>query len=97
VDEICEIIGADGLMYQDLDDLIIASKGVNENIKGFDCAVFNGEYITADVTPEYLVALEQARSDATKHKRTNNIVDVSDENEDEASDDATVGIHNELS
>ena len=99
VDEICELIGADGLMYQDLGDLIEASKGVNETIEGFDCAVFNGEYITGDVTPEYLAGLEQARNDAAKKKKGNIVVDVADDNEDDAggSDDATVGIHNEIS
>lgn len=99
VEEINELIGSDRLFYQDLDDLIEASKGVNENIQGFDCAVFNGEYITGDVTPEYLAGLEQARSDAAKLKKSNIVVDVADDSEEDdagGSDDATVGIHNEI-
>ena len=38
-------------------------------IERFDCSVFTGEYITQDVTTEYLSQLELFRSDAAKQAR----------------------------
>jgi len=59
VDQICELIGADKLIYQDLDDLI---KSVENNIiNKFDTSCFNGEYITPGVTEEYLKKLHSTR------------------------------------
>ncbi|MHA5861375.1 amidophosphoribosyltransferase, partial [Pseudomonas aeruginosa] len=37
-------------------------------IDHFDCAVFDGEYVTGDVNEAYLNRIEQARNDATKAK-----------------------------
>jgi amidophosphoribosyltransferase len=65
-DEICREIGADWLIYQDLEDLIAASAEGNKKITRFDCAVFTGEYCTGDVTEEYLQRLAAARNDAAK-------------------------------
>jgi amidophosphoribosyltransferase len=65
-DEICREIGADWLIYQDLEDLIAASAEGNKKITQFDCAVFTGEYCTGDVTQEYLEKLALARSDEAK-------------------------------
>ncbi|HEX9802979.1 MAG TPA: amidophosphoribosyltransferase, partial [Gammaproteobacteria bacterium] len=39
------------------------------NVTRFDTSVFNGEYITGDVTPEYLQHLERSRSDNAKEER----------------------------
>ena len=44
-EEICELIGSDGLIYQDLDDLIASAREGNPEIEQFDCSVFNGEYV----------------------------------------------------
>ncbi|WP_019529883.1 amidophosphoribosyltransferase [Dasania marina] len=65
-EEVCEKIGADWLLYQDLGDLIESCAEGNPAIEQFDCSVFNGEYITGDVDDNYLGALEAARSDASK-------------------------------
>lgn len=67
--EICEEIGADWLIYQDLDDLIAAAKVGNPRISKFDTAVFDGTYVTGDVTPEYLSEVQERRNDATLEKR----------------------------
>src|SRR5690606_7776087 len=68
-DEIAKEIGADALVYQDLDDMQRAIRGANPSLKGFDVSCFNGEYLTGDITPEYLDHLEasrdQARSEAS--------------------------------
>jgi amidophosphoribosyltransferase len=59
-------IGADWLIYQDLDDLIAAAAEGNPDLQHFECSVFNGEYITGDVDEMYLKRLELARNDAAK-------------------------------
>ena len=68
VDEIREIIGADWLIYQDLDALIEAVHHENAEIKGFDTSCFSGEYVTEDVSRDYLNRLEIERSDSAKIK-----------------------------
>ena len=59
-------IGADWLIYQDLEDLIAAAAEGNPDLQHFECSVFNGEYITGDVDEMYLKRLELARNDAAK-------------------------------
>ena len=72
-EEVCRWIGADGLIYQDLDDLIdaVGKKGKTQ-VQRFDASVFNGEYVTGDITPEYLQRLEADRNDAAKELRESN-------------------------
>jgi amidophosphoribosyltransferase len=60
-DEICREIGADKLVYQDLDDLKEAVRKVNPAIKYFEASCFDGDYITGDITLEYLDTIEAAR------------------------------------
>ena len=60
-DEICNDMGADKLIYQDLNDLISAVKESNPNIKSFDTSCFDGKYITEGVTAEYLENLHNFR------------------------------------
>jgi amidophosphoribosyltransferase len=67
--EVAEFIGADKLIYQDLGDLIDAVRRGNPRIQRFDTSVFTGDYITGDITPDYLAFLEQERSDEAKQKR----------------------------
>lgn len=68
--ELEAVLGADRLIFQDLEDLIEAVKHKSSKIQRFDTSVFTGEYITQDITSEYLNQLELFRSDAAKHKRT---------------------------
>jgi amidophosphoribosyltransferase len=69
VKEIEELIGADRLIYQDLHGLIRSVKHDNSAITEFDTSCFSGEYVTGDVTEEYLSELESRRNDAAKQKR----------------------------
>jgi hypothetical protein len=62
--EVAEYIGADLLIYQDLDDLIGACLKLNPNISSFDVSVFNGEYVTGDIDVEYMNRLELTRGKA---------------------------------
>lgn len=64
--EVEELIGADWLIFQDLDDLIAAAREGNPAIQNYECSVFNGNYITGDVDEVYLKRLENLRNDAAK-------------------------------
>lgn len=67
VDEICEIIGADKLIFQDLNDLIEACiDEKHSDVREFDTSVFDGTYITGTIDKAYLVGLEGARNDSNK-------------------------------
>lgn len=46
VDEICQVIGTDKLIFQNIDDLKHAVKHGNNNLYHFDCSCFDGKYIT---------------------------------------------------
>jgi len=69
VDEVQQVIGADWLIYQSLDDLEQAVRHDNAKIEEFDTSCFSGEYVTGDVTPEYLERLQGERSDDAKARR----------------------------
>jgi amidophosphoribosyltransferase len=68
-DEVAQLIGADWLIYQDLSDLIQACVHDHSSIKEFDTSCFSGQYVTGDVTPEYLARLQTERSDSAKASR----------------------------
>ncbi|NWO04911.1 MAG: amidophosphoribosyltransferase [Alteromonadaceae bacterium] len=63
VEEVGELIGADWLVYQELEDLITCVNDVNEDIDGWECSVFTGNYVTGDVNAAYLGKLEDMRKD----------------------------------
>jgi amidophosphoribosyltransferase len=69
VDEVAKFIGADWLIYQDLDDLVAACRHDDAQVTEFDTSCFSGEYVTGDVTPEYLARLQKERSDQAKSER----------------------------
>lgn len=62
VEEICEEIGADYLIFQDLEALTHAVSKVSPVVQNFETSCFNGVYITGDVTHEYLNTLELQRN-----------------------------------
>ena len=68
-EEICREIGADGLIYQDLEDLKSAVRACNPALAGFDASCFDGNYITGDITEDYLSAIENARGGGKANKR----------------------------
>jgi len=68
-EEIAKEIGADWLVYQDLNDLIDAVHKGNISISSYDCSCFDGKYITNDVNEDYLNHLDKLRSDSSKEKR----------------------------
>ncbi len=64
--EIAEYIGADWLIYQELDDLIDAVQKGNRRIKAFDCSCFDGHYVTATIDTDYLNKISNLRNDSAK-------------------------------
>ena len=69
VDEIAKLIGADKLIYQDLHGLIRSVRHDNSSIEEFDASCFSGQYVTGDVTAEYLLDLAKLRNDGAKQER----------------------------
>lgn len=69
-EDVCEIIGADRLIYQHLDDLIAAAHEGNPKITEFETSIFSGQYVTGDVDDAYLDRLRAARSDEAKQRRS---------------------------
>jgi amidophosphoribosyltransferase len=64
--DVQELIGANWLFYQTLEDLVRAVQHDNADIHEFDTSCFSGEYVTGDITPEYLRKIETVRSDSVK-------------------------------
>ena len=85
-DEICELIGADWLVYQDLDDLIASSREGNPDIEQFECSVFDGRYVTGDVDQVYLDRVDALRNDAARSERQ----------QAAREEGAVLGLHNEV-
>jgi len=77
-----EAIGADWLVYQDLEDLrqAVTEAGAGR-VTEFDCSCFDGEYVCGTISPKYLHNLETIRNDAAKIER--------------AKSDEVLEIHNE--
>jgi amidophosphoribosyltransferase len=61
VPEIRSAIGADALVFQELEDLKRAVRDCNPALRGFEASCFDGVYVTGDVSPAYLDRVERAR------------------------------------
>ncbi|SFM55648.1 amidophosphoribosyltransferase [Marinobacter zhejiangensis] len=86
IEEICQVIGADWLLYQDLEDLITCVNDVNPEIEAWECSVFDGKYITGDIDRAYLDRVEALRNDQSKSKQNgdeadNGIIDLHNDND----------------
>ena len=78
VDDICSLIGADKLIFQSIDDLVLAVGSGNPDIKSFDTSVFDGNYITNDIDNAYLERLDSMRNNTSKEKSDKNADSVID-------------------
>ena len=78
-EEIAREIGADGLIYQDLDDLKASVRALNPSLQFFETSCFDGQYITGDITVEYLNGVENQRSEAKPGKNDHNDQDDGDD------------------
>jgi amidophosphoribosyltransferase len=59
--QFAEAIGADAVIYQDLERLIEAVRRANPKLTSFETSCFDGVYVTGDVTTDYLRAIEIQR------------------------------------
>jgi amidophosphoribosyltransferase len=62
-EEIRRMIEADGLVYQDIEAMKRSVSDLNPRLQRFEASCFDGVYITGDVTPEYLNAIEAQREE----------------------------------
>lgn len=76
--EICQQIGADKLLYQDIDDMVEAVSSCNRNLKEFDTSCFSGKYVTGDVTAAYLELVDSSRNDHAKAEGDKGELDLSE-------------------
>jgi amidophosphoribosyltransferase len=60
-EEIAREIRADAVIYQELDALKAAVRAVDPRLTQFETSCFDGQYITGDVTSEYLASVEKGR------------------------------------
>ena len=61
VEEIREIIGADALIYQDVDAMKRAIGSLNPGIAGFEASCFDGVYVTGDITASDIARMNEHR------------------------------------
>jgi len=83
VDEIGKLIGADKLIYQDLDDLVDTCREGNPAIERYDTSVFDGKYVTGNINNDYLRKLDDERNDLAKDSSktsSDDDLDASDSN-----------------
>src|SRR5688500_337788 len=59
--EVAREIGADALVYQDLDELKEAVRRANPRLTSFETSCFDGVYVTGDITSDYLRDIELQR------------------------------------
>ena len=70
--EIAKIIGADQLVYQDVEDMKRAVRDVNPALKDFDASCFDGKYVTGDIDEAYLDRLVTARNNSAANADRDN-------------------------
>ncbi|CEG68473.1 Putative Amidophosphoribosyltransferase [Rhizopus microsporus] len=80
VNEIAEEIGADKVIYQDLNDLVQSVRQFNPVIEAFDTSVFDGKYVTKDVNEAYFEHIEHERKFSEKDRAD--------------ADNESIGLHN---
>ncbi|MFN7446005.1 MAG: amidophosphoribosyltransferase [Curvibacter sp.] len=61
VEEVRQIIGADALIYQDVDSMKQAIGQLNAKLSGFDASCFDGVYVTGDIQAEDIARMNASR------------------------------------
>ncbi|KAI9104960.1 phosphoribosyltransferase-like protein [Phlyctochytrium arcticum] len=96
-DEVAKTIGADCVIYQELDDLIKSVSKFNPKIKNFDVSVFNGKYITGNIIFLYCPQPLETNRDCLggiDEKYLDHLEHVRSSTSDQPSADAVLGLHN---
>lgn len=71
-------IGADKMIFQTLEDLIAACHEENPTITRFEDSCFTGNYVTNDISKEYLAKLEAMRSDSARDEQRTDLLDIAE-------------------
>ncbi len=71
IEEIRDFLGADELIYQDLEDLIAACREGNPAIHQYDTSCFTGEYVTGSAE-SYLARVSDKRSEQARQAARKN-------------------------
>ncbi|MFN2381322.1 MAG: amidophosphoribosyltransferase [Guyparkeria sp.] len=90
VEGIRDVIGADDLIYQDLEDLQEAVRLGNPTLGEFDSSCFTGDYVTNDIDSTYLNNLASNRADDARDQ-ANGVAGASRRSRDIVS----VGLYND--
>ncbi|MCB5363143.1 amidophosphoribosyltransferase [Pusillimonas sp. CC-YST705] len=61
IDQIADEIGADGLVFQHLEDLERSVRDLNPAMTQFEASCFDGKYVTGDIDAQYLAELSRSR------------------------------------
>jgi amidophosphoribosyltransferase len=61
IEEVREFIGADALIYQDVEAMKRVVGALNPQLQGFEASCFDGRYITGDVTAEDFETMREQR------------------------------------
>ena len=62
IEEICAYIGADALIYQDVDAMKRVVAALRPGLAGFEASCFDGHYVTGDVSLEDFATLRAQRA-----------------------------------
>ena len=68
--EVCDAIGADALIYQDLEALKGAIRELNPAIKDMDASCFDGVYVTGDIGDQDIVRMQNERPKAQESEES---------------------------
>lgn len=91
-EEVARLIGADWLVYQDLEDLVRAVRYDNGDIIEFDTSCFSGRYVTPEVTAAYLARLEVEQCEDVRARRGQDVSEA-EEDDDAESDEVLAESH----
>jgi len=61
IEQIRAYIGADALIYQDVDAMKRVVAALNPKLDGFEASCFDGHYVTGDISAEEFAAMESQR------------------------------------
>lgn len=68
IEEIRQFIGADALIYQDVDAMKRVVHALNPGVVGFEASCFDGSYITGDVSKEDFATMEAQRASQSEEE-----------------------------
>ena len=57
-EQVCEVLGADGLIYQTVEELLKTGHELNPSISQFEASCFDGKYVSGGIDEQYLEVLE---------------------------------------